>query len=82
MAAEIQQRVGSVVQKPLVHTTTPLDGRCSVIRSSETNLGNMLADAYRAYYGADIALVNSGSIRCDRIIEPFSSPLRVKDIIG
>ncbi|GIJ88231.1 hypothetical protein Asppvi_007149 [Aspergillus pseudoviridinutans] len=81
MAAEIQQRAGSVVQKPLVHTTTPLDGRCSVIRSSETNLGNMLADAYRAYYGADIALVNSGSIRCDRVIEPVSSPLRVKDII-
>ncbi|GFF49434.1 hypothetical protein IFM58399_08553 [Aspergillus lentulus] len=81
MAAEIQQLVGSVVQKPLVHTTTPLDGRCSVIRSSETNLGNMLADAYRAYYGADIALVNSGSIRCDRMIEPLSSPLRVKDII-
>ncbi|KAF7161052.1 hypothetical protein CNMCM5623_006729 [Aspergillus felis] len=81
MAAEVQQRAGSVVQKPLVHTTTLLDGRCSVIRSSETNLGNMLADAYRAYYDADIALVNSGSIRCDRIIEPVSSPLRVKDII-
>ncbi|GFG05070.1 trifunctional nucleotide phosphoesterase protein YfkN [Aspergillus udagawae] len=81
MAAEIQQRAGSVVQKPLVHTATPLDGRCSVIRSSETNLGNMLADAYRAYYGADIALVNSGSIRCDRIIEPRLSPLRVKDVI-
>ncbi|RHZ69813.1 hypothetical protein CDV55_107029 [Aspergillus turcosus] len=75
-------RVGSVVRKPLLYTTTPLDGRCSVIRSSETNLGNMRADAYRAYYGADIALVNSGSIRCDRIIEPASSPLRVKDIIG
>ncbi|RHZ55741.1 bifunctional metallophosphatase/5'-nucleotidase [Aspergillus thermomutatus] len=81
VAAGIQQRVGSVVQKPLMHTTTPLDGRCSVIRSSETNLGNMLADVYRAYYGADIALVNSGSIRCDRIIEPASSPLRAKDII-
>ncbi|EAW13545.1 putative UDP-sugar hydrolase [Aspergillus clavatus NRRL 1] len=77
----IQQRIGTLVQQPLLYTHSPLDGRGTVIRSSETNLGNMLADACRAFYGTDIALINSGSIRCDRIIEPTASPLRVKDII-
>ena len=34
-----------------------------IIRSRETNLGNLCADAYRAALGADIALVNGGGIR-------------------
>lgn len=32
-------------------------------RTEETALGNLIADAVRAYSGADIALVNGGSIR-------------------
>lgn len=67
--------------KPLFHTDCPLDGLSSTSRSQETNLGNMLADAVRAFYQCDIALVNSGSIRCDRIIQPatIEEPLCIRD---
>lgn len=42
----------------------------------------MLADAVRAFYNTDIALVNSGAIRCDRIIQPVDGvPLRIGDIV-
>ena len=34
-----------------------------IIRSQETNLGDLCADAYRAMSGADIAIVNGGGIR-------------------
>lgn len=34
-----------------------------VIRSAETNLGNLVADAYRDQTGADVGLVNGGGIR-------------------
>ncbi|MDO4544248.1 MAG: bifunctional UDP-sugar hydrolase/5'-nucleotidase, partial [Clostridia bacterium] len=34
-----------------------------IIRSRETNLGDLCADAYRAQLGADIAFVNGGGIR-------------------
>lgn len=34
-----------------------------VIRSQETNLGNLCADAIRSAFGADIALVNGGGVR-------------------
>ncbi len=36
-----------------------------IIRSRETNMGNFVADAYRAATGADIAFANGGGIRAD-----------------
>ena len=36
-----------------------------LVRSQETNLGDLCADAYRAELGADIAFVNGGGIRAD-----------------
>lgn len=42
----------------------------------------MLADAVRAFYNSDIAFVNSGAIRCDRIIPPTNGkPLRIRDVM-
>ncbi|KAL8702576.1 MAG: hypothetical protein Q9201_004256 [Fulgogasparrea decipioides] len=83
--SSIYDRITRTVQRPLFHSRVPLDGRSSVIRSQETNLGNLLADAVRAFYGTDIAFVNSGGVRCDRIIEPTANGkntvLTVKDMI-
>ncbi len=36
-----------------------------LIRSQETNLGDLCADAYRKLLGADVAVVNGGGIRAD-----------------
>ncbi len=36
-----------------------------LIRNNETNLGNLVADAYRTMLDTDIALVNAGGIRAD-----------------
>ena len=36
-----------------------------VNRNMETNLGDLVADAYRAATGADVAMVNGGGIRAD-----------------
>ncbi|MFZ5989704.1 MAG: bifunctional metallophosphatase/5'-nucleotidase [Bacillota bacterium] len=44
-------------------TEVKLNGIRSQLRSKETNLGNLLADAMRAYGNADIALMNGGGIR-------------------
>ncbi|CAL4118659.1 unnamed protein product, partial [Meganyctiphanes norvegica] len=44
-----------------------LDGRFSKIRTSETNLGNLICDVMVACTNADLALVNSGCLRSDRI---------------
>ncbi len=36
-----------------------------LVRSSETNMGDFVTDAYRACTGADIAIANGGGIRAD-----------------
>jgi 5'-nucleotidase len=48
----------------------PLDGATMRMRASETNLGNLVADAMRAESKSDVAIVNSGGIRGDRVHEP------------
>ncbi|KAL4821736.1 Metallo-dependent phosphatase-like protein [Aspergillus spinulosporus] len=81
----IHDQVGKLVQRPLLHAAIPIDGRNAMIRSQETNLGNMLADAVRAFYDTDIGLFNSGAVRSDRILgatELDGEPLLVRDIIN
>ncbi|KAG6372705.1 5'-nucleotidase [Boletus reticuloceps] len=78
--AELHARMADAVDMPLFHSAVPLDGRTSVVRTEETNVGNMLADAVRAYYNTDIAFINSGSLRCDRVID--AGVITVKDMIG
>jgi 2',3'-cyclic-nucleotide 2'-phosphodiesterase (5'-nucleotidase family) len=59
MSAELDTVVGT--------TRVPLEGRTIRLRASETNLGNLVADAIRAGADADIAILNSGAIRSDRL---------------
>lgn len=79
----MQEHVAHLVTKPLFRTAVALEGRSTIIRSRETNLGNMLADIVRAFYDCDIALVNSGSIRCDKVLGPTTNSrhLSIRDAI-
>ncbi|KJZ75313.1 hypothetical protein HIM_05239 [Hirsutella minnesotensis 3608] len=78
----VNARIGELGREPLLHTSVALDGTGSSVRSQESNLGNMLADMVRAFYGVDIALVNGGSIRCDKLVPATGSePLTVRDLI-
>ncbi len=47
-------------------TTVPLDSRRNVVRSRESAMGDLVADAMRAATGADVAITNGGGIRGDR----------------
>lgn len=41
----------------------PQDGKTRIVRTSETNLGDLCADAIRSATGADIGFVNGGGVR-------------------
>ena len=43
-----------------------IDGRFSSIRTGETNLGNFICDVILAATNADVAILNSGTLRSDR----------------
>jgi 5'-nucleotidase / UDP-sugar diphosphatase len=59
-------------------TTAPLEARRAALRTQETNLGNFITDAMRARLDADVAVLNGGGIRTDRIVP--AGPLTKRDV--
>ncbi len=64
--AQYEETLNQVVATTAVDLTTkdPATGERAV-RNSETNLGDLCADAYRMVLGADVAFVNGGGVRAD-----------------
>ena len=56
-----------------------LEGRFSVIRTSETNLGNFVCDIMVAATNADLAILNSGTLRSDCV--HTAGPFFLKDLL-
>ncbi len=59
---------------------SPLDSRRNVVRTQETAIGNLIADAMIKATGADIAIANGGGIRADREY-PAGTEITRKDIL-
>lgn len=57
-----------------------LDSRSASVRSGETAIGNLVADAIREALGADIAITNGGGIRANRQY-PVGHKLTRRDIL-
>lgn len=86
------------VNKPLINTVigtsaVELDGLRENVRRRETNLGNLISDAMRQSTGADLALINGGSIRASIAAGdisigdvltafPFTNTLAVIEVTG
>lgn len=56
-----------VYRRQLATTGVDLDGRKENVRQQGTNLGNLVADSVRNYFGADVALINGGGLRSEQI---------------
>lgn len=92
--AQYGELIGTVVARTDVELTIndPETGERAV-RSAETNLGDLCADAYRAATGAEIALVNGGGVRANIAVgditygniidvQPFGNSLCVVETTG
>lgn len=60
---------------------TPLDSRTGVIRTQETAIGNLIADAIRAATGAQLAITNAGGIRANKQY-PAGYKLTRRDVLS
>ena len=65
---------------PLGKTAVELDTRNATVRSSEAAFGNLVADAVRAAMDADLAIVNAGGFRGNRLYPPGAALTR-RDIV-
>lgn len=77
---EFETRLGRALAAEIGRTSVPLEARRVALRTMETNLGDFIADAMRARMRADVALVNGGGVRTDRVIP--AGPLTRRDILG
>jgi len=69
--AVLNRKYGTLLKELSVvvgRTSVDLDARSAANRRQETNIGNFIADAFRTGTGADVGLMNGGSIRADEII--------------
>ncbi|MGE5673505.1 MAG: 5'-nucleotidase C-terminal domain-containing protein [Mycobacterium leprae] len=76
---QYQAKLDANLLQVIGRTETPLDSMKATNRFRETGLANFIADACRVAVDADVALVNGGNIRANKIYQP--GPLTKKDII-
>lgn len=67
LARHYADDLDGALARPLATLTAPLDSRQRVVRGAESSLGDLVADAARDAMGADVALVNGGGLRGDRL---------------
>ncbi|WP_313340398.1 5'-nucleotidase C-terminal domain-containing protein [Sedimentibacter sp.] len=90
---EINEANKETFSKVVAATDIFLDGVRENVRTKETNLGNLSADAVRAAAGSDIGFVNGGNIRISleagditlgQLAElfPFGNTVQIKKITG
>ena len=60
---EIDESQNVILSQKVGETSTKLDGERENVRTSETNLGNLITDAMINETGAEIAITNGGGIR-------------------
>src|SRR5262249_45098428 len=69
--APLNEKYGALLKRleeVIGRTEVELDLRREHVRTRETNMADFIADTYRAATGADVALVNGGSLRADTVI--------------
>lgn len=73
---DVEDGQSAVLDEVIGETSVRLEGERAVVRTSESNWGNLAADIFIEATGADVALMNGGNIRAT--IE--AGPLTVRDI--
>ncbi len=81
--AVVFEKYKDLLQKlavPVGRSAVVLDAGSASNRTQETNVGNFIADAFRASTGSDIGFLNGGSIRADLTYNPGS--LTKRDVLS
>jgi 5'-nucleotidase len=78
--AASKQVMGKKLDAVIGVSQTPLDSIFAHVRTSETSAGNFLADIARQAVDADIAMLNSGTLRANAVLGP--GIIRMKDLVA
>ncbi|MDO8605907.1 MAG: bifunctional UDP-sugar hydrolase/5'-nucleotidase [Phaeospirillum sp.] len=70
LVARVDGLLGEALEVPLTTLATAMDSRTGAVRGAESAIGNLFADALRAHFKADVALINGGGLRGNREYSP------------
>jgi 5'-nucleotidase/UDP-sugar diphosphatase len=79
--AKFEQELAKELDVPLATTAVALDSRSATLRTGEAAIGNLIADAMRASAKADVALMNGGGIRGEKVYPPGATLTR-RDVLA
>jgi 5'-nucleotidase/UDP-sugar diphosphatase len=79
MVREYEQRLDRELGQPIGKSDTELDSRAETVRFREAALGNLVADAIRAATNADVAMINGGGLRGNKVY-PAGSNITARDV--
>lgn len=83
-SADIRLYTDMLAQELKIEIATlaaPLDSRRLVVREEEAAIGDLFAEAIRETVGAEVALLNGGGFRGDRVY-PAGTRLTRRDVLG
>ena len=78
LVARYESRLSAALDIRIGETRVPLDARNAVLRTSETNVGNLITDVMRTRLRADVAIMNGGGIRGNQLVP--AGPLTRRDV--
>lgn len=76
--APFEAQVESMLGAVLCQSAEALDCRRDCLRLKEAPLANLVADVMRAATCADVAMINSGTLRAERVLE--AGPLSMREL--
>lgn len=80
LVASYEKKLSAELDVTVGKSTTELVSKRGEVRSRETTMGNLIADALRVGVKADVAITNGGGIRGDKVY-PAGTTLTRKDIL-
>jgi 5'-nucleotidase/UDP-sugar diphosphatase len=81
VVAGYERQLSHEMDVPLATTQVELDSRTAIVRTRESAVGNLVADAMRAETHADAAVMNGGGIRAGQVY-PAGSKISRRDIMA
>jgi 5'-nucleotidase len=73
-------RLDQALHVVIGRATVPLEARRAKLRGEEANTGNFITDVMRARMGTEVALLNGGGVRADRVLP--EGPITKRDIVS
>jgi len=68
------------LDRPVTELRAPLDARDGVVRHEPAPIGAFVAEVMRRRMGADVALLNGGALRGNRVLP--AGPLSLRDVVA